>query len=81
VCAAQLYENRVVDLLNTERPINIVVGTNKLTRSGNLANNIEEILENWRPMGRIPQYWDGATAERVPNALLERAHSEMKKLR
>jgi hypothetical protein len=33
--------------------------------------DIEEILQNQRPKGQIPQYWDGRTAERVIRALLE----------
>jgi UDP-N-acetylglucosamine 2-epimerase (non-hydrolysing) len=50
---------------NTERPITIQVGTNKLTRPDSLANDIEEILQNLRPAGRIPELWDGRTAERI----------------
>ena len=56
---------------NTERPITIEVGTNKLTRPEQLASDIEEILQERRPRGRIPDFWDGRTAERVLNALLE----------
>jgi UDP-N-acetylglucosamine 2-epimerase (non-hydrolysing) len=56
---------------NTERPITIEVGTNKLTRPDQLALDIEEILQEHRPRGRIPEFWDGRTAERVLNALLE----------
>ena len=57
---------------NTERPITIEVGTNKLTQPEQLASDIEEILQDRRPRGRIPDYWDGRTAERVLNALLEK---------
>lgn len=57
---------------NTERPITIEIGTNKLTRPDQLAADIEEIFENRRPQGQIPRYWDGLTAKRVLNALLER---------
>ena len=56
---------------NTERPITIEVGTNKLTRPEQLASDIEEILQERRLPGRIPEFWDGRTAERVLNALLE----------
>ncbi len=56
---------------NTERPITIEVGTNKLTRPEQLASDIEEILQDRRQRGRIPDLWDGRTAERVLNALLE----------
>lgn len=56
---------------NTERPITIEVGTNKLTRPEQLASDIEEILDERRPCGRIPHYWDGRSAERIINVLLE----------
>lgn len=56
---------------NTERPITIDVGTNKLTRPEQLASDIEEILQGRRKHGRIPELWDGRTAERVLNTLLE----------
>jgi UDP-N-acetylglucosamine 2-epimerase (non-hydrolysing) len=55
---------------NTERPITVELGTNKLTRPEQLTADIEEILQGRRRGGRIPQYWDGRTAERVLNALL-----------
>ena len=56
---------------NTERPITIEVGTNKLTRPEQLASDIEEILQERRQPGRIPEFWDGRTAARILGALLE----------
>lgn len=56
---------------NTERPITIEIGTNKLTRVDRLAEDVEEILNSRRPSGRIPPLWDGHTAERILVALLE----------
>jgi UDP-N-acetylglucosamine 2-epimerase (non-hydrolysing) len=55
---------------NTERPITITLGTNKLTRHETLAADIEEILQRRRPRGRIPKFWDGRTAERILKLLL-----------
>ena len=56
---------------NTERPITIEVGTNKLTRPEQLATDIEEILQERRQSGRVPKFWDGRTAERILSALFE----------
>lgn len=56
---------------NTERPITIEVGTNKLTRPEQLAADIEVILQERQIRGRIPEYWDGRTSERILNSLLE----------
>ncbi len=58
---------------NTERPITIELGTNKLTRLDTLSSDIEEILQGRRRAGQIPPFWDGRTAERVLDALLGRA--------
>jgi UDP-N-acetylglucosamine 2-epimerase (non-hydrolysing) len=58
---------------NTERPITVEIGTNKLTRLDRLWTDIEEILQDRRSPGQIPMYWDGRTAERVLVALLETA--------
>jgi UDP-N-acetylglucosamine 2-epimerase (non-hydrolysing) len=56
---------------NTERPVTIEMGTNKLTRLDRLSTDIEEILQGRRLPGQIPKHWDGRTAERVLNALLD----------
>ncbi|MBW2123076.1 MAG: UDP-N-acetylglucosamine 2-epimerase [Deltaproteobacteria bacterium] len=56
---------------NTERPITIEQGTNKLTCIDNLTTDIEEILQNRRMHCRVPEFWDGHTAERIIAALLE----------
>jgi UDP-N-acetylglucosamine 2-epimerase (non-hydrolysing) len=61
---------------NTERPVTIEVGTNKLTRLDQLSADMEEILHEQRSPGQIPKYWDGHTAERVLNALLENSGIE-----
>lgn len=61
---------------NTERPVTIEVGTNKLTRLDRLTTDVEEILQSRRSPGQIPKYWDGRTAERVLNALLEISGSD-----
>ncbi|MEF3073904.1 UDP-N-acetylglucosamine 2-epimerase (non-hydrolyzing) [Methylobacter sp. Wu1] len=65
---------------NTERPVTIEVGTNKLTGLDQLSADIEDILQERRPPGQIPKYWDGRTAERIINALLVESGLEMEKL-
>jgi UDP-N-acetylglucosamine 2-epimerase (non-hydrolysing) len=55
---------------NTERPITIKLGTNRLTRHETLAADINDILQGRRPRGRIPKYWDGRAAERILRLLL-----------
>jgi UDP-N-acetylglucosamine 2-epimerase (non-hydrolysing) len=56
---------------NTERPVTIEVGTNKLTHLAQLRADVDEILEGRRSTGQIPNFWDGRTAERILDALLE----------
>jgi UDP-N-acetylglucosamine 2-epimerase (non-hydrolysing) len=55
---------------NTERPITIKIGTNKLTRHETMGTDIDEILRGRRAKGRIPKFWDGHTAERILNILI-----------
>ncbi|NCC73292.1 MAG: UDP-N-acetylglucosamine 2-epimerase (non-hydrolyzing) [Sphingobacteriia bacterium] len=59
---------------NTERPITITEGTNEL--AGSDTEKIIELTEmilsgNWKK-GRIPEMWDGKTAERIINFLKTR---------
>lgn len=57
---------------NTERPITIMQGTNKLVRSENLAENIQTVLAGEWPAGQCPPLWDGKTALRAVDALKAR---------
>jgi UDP-N-acetylglucosamine 2-epimerase (non-hydrolysing) len=59
---------------NTERPITIQLGTNRLvgTNSENIKRAAFEILENDSPPNaKIPPLWDGRAAERICDALLK----------
>ncbi len=58
---------------NTERPITISQGTNKLVRADNLADNLSRVLSNDWPSGVRPDKWDGKTAQRAVAALKKRA--------
>ncbi len=54
---------------NTERPITIAQGTNKLVTADNLADNIACALSGDWPKGVCPPLWDGATAARAVECL------------
>jgi UDP-N-acetylglucosamine 2-epimerase (non-hydrolysing) len=61
---------------NTERPITIQMGTNKLTNIDRLSSDIQLILRGRHRAGRIPRYWDGHTAERILSLLLSEGPSQ-----
>jgi len=56
---------------NTERPVTVTVGSNKLTSLETLGQDIEEVLSEDRAKGKIPPLWDGHTAARLVSALVE----------
>ena len=57
---------------NTERPITITQGTNKLVRAENLAENIDRATRGEWPKGICPPFWDGKTAQRAVEFLRTR---------
>jgi UDP-N-acetylglucosamine 2-epimerase (non-hydrolysing) len=50
---------------NTERPITIKQGTNRLCSAEDLQSLVDKALSEDRNRGQIPEYWDGQTAGRV----------------
>ncbi len=58
---------------NTERPITVTMGTNKLVNAFSLAENLAAIIAgNWSG-GQKPPLWDGKTASRAVECLRRRA--------
>jgi UDP-N-acetylglucosamine 2-epimerase (non-hydrolysing) len=50
---------------NTERPVTVTEGSNRLCTPANLEAHVNRILDQGHKKGRIPALWDGKTAERV----------------
>lgn len=52
---------------NTERPITVTVGTNLVvgTDPSRIKTEAEKILSGRGKVGRVPELWDGHTAERI----------------
>jgi UDP-N-acetylglucosamine 2-epimerase (non-hydrolysing) len=55
---------------NTERPVTITQGSNRLTALPQLANDIAECLNGPARRGSLPKFWDGQTSPRILARLL-----------
>jgi UDP-N-acetylglucosamine 2-epimerase (non-hydrolysing) len=55
---------------NTERPITVTVGSNRLIKANELFERLDEVLSGSETLGRVPALWDGKTSERVVQALM-----------
>jgi UDP-N-acetylglucosamine 2-epimerase (non-hydrolysing) len=55
---------------NTERPITVTLGSNRLTNPERLAADIAEVLSREPRFGQIPPLWDGNAASRVIQSVL-----------
>jgi len=56
---------------NTERPSTVSLGSNKLTRLDRLASDLDEVIHGPAEKGQIPPLWDGKTAGRIVQAIVE----------
>ena len=58
---------------NTERPITVTEGTNTIVGCDPelIVRTAFEALSGKGKAGRIPELWDGKTAERIADVLLE----------
>jgi UDP-N-acetylglucosamine 2-epimerase (non-hydrolysing) len=57
---------------NTERPVTISEGTNKLIEAPQLLGQVEKVLAGDWPTGHKPDLWDGRTAGRCIDSLKRR---------
>lgn len=57
---------------NTERPITITEGTNRLAgrKIANIQHAVKEILAGQNKSGRVPPFWDGKAGERIARILV-----------
>jgi UDP-N-acetylglucosamine 2-epimerase (non-hydrolysing) len=58
---------------NTERPVTVTLGSNRLTRLERLTADVSEALLHRNGLGAIPPLWDGHAAERIVDSLVEAA--------
>lgn len=56
---------------NTERPVTITQGTNKLTALDTLEKDLAKLINGKYKKGRIPELWDGSTSERIIEKLIK----------
>jgi UDP-N-acetylglucosamine 2-epimerase (non-hydrolysing) len=54
---------------NTERPITVTEGTNRLLGADKLIGAVQTALKGEWPKGRRPAQWDGHSAERASASL------------
>lgn len=55
--------------LNTERPVTIWEGSNKLIKVDKIVSEVNEILRGNGKKGNIPMYWDGKSSNRIARVL------------
>jgi len=56
---------------NTERPVTITIGSNQLTDVTRLRADLEKVLKGGEKIGNIPPLWDGKSAGRIVQSLID----------
>jgi UDP-N-acetylglucosamine 2-epimerase (non-hydrolysing) len=56
---------------NTERPVTVTIGSNRLTGLEHLEQDLSKALGGGARVGQIPPMWDGATAARCLKSILD----------
>jgi UDP-N-acetylglucosamine 2-epimerase (non-hydrolysing) len=59
---------------NTERPVTVTEGSNKLTDPERLSTDLEAVFAREPRFGKIPQFWDGRAADRIVNAIIDKSN-------
>lgn len=60
---------------NTERPVTVTEGSNRLVSATSLAGVVDEALRTHGRRGRRPDLWDGRAAQRAASSLRSRSGS------
>ena len=58
---------------NTERPVTVTEGSNRLVSAANLAGVVVEALRTRGRWGRRPEFWDGCASKRAASSLRSRS--------
>ncbi|MGH9515361.1 MAG: non-hydrolyzing UDP-N-acetylglucosamine 2-epimerase [Terriglobales bacterium] len=66
---------------NTERPITISVGSNRLTSATALRADLKRSLRCDERLGSVPPLWDGKTAERIIGEILKAVSDQKSEIR
>lgn len=54
---------------NTERPVTVWEGSNKLIKVEDILPEVQMIIEGKGKVGKCPEFWDGETAQRIVELL------------
>jgi UDP-N-acetylglucosamine 2-epimerase (non-hydrolysing) len=65
---------------NTERPVTIEIGSNKLigTNKKRIIDESLRIISGKRKNGKIPEFWDGKAAKRIVDILVKKVRTKSK---